>query len=502
MTHPLYDAVLFQAKVRPRAIAVQHPWGIATYAQLINDVHDLSRELAARLGPNPRMAAIAMPSLYMHVVVILALSRLGVGSASVASGVLNKAKSGYLDQIGFSHLIVSGEHDATYPGVQKIVIGYNWRSTRMSDPKTPLPVPYGQGQDVERVVFSSGTTGVPKGVAMSRSVAAMRLQDFIVWYDFSSQSRMLSLCNLYTGPGFWWTFGTLAAGGAVFFQSTGKGFSGHLLDFVDAAAITHFLMSPLSLKSFVEGPAARPLPHLCRLEAQGSHLPIELAQKAALLINPNVFFNYGATEVGAVASARISQAVLRRNGCGYVRPDAKVEIVDEHDQPVPNGTQGRVRMWSRSLVNQYLGAEQAAKFPDWFYPGDMGVLEADGLLSIAGREDDLINIGGAKISPADVEACFRDAPGIQDVAAFPVPTDDGFSQAWVAVVVEGEVDTDALLDKARKTLAKPITGLIVVDAMPRTDNEKIIRHQLAEMVRERAASTAAAKTQAKSKSLH
>ena len=469
-----FESIAFQARIKPETIAVVHPWAKVTYRQLIADVEDLCREFEARGLSDAGLVAIQLPRAYFTMVCVLAALRMGVPAATVGRSVVEKASDGLLAEQGFTHLI-SMQTDVAVTGLRSVRLAHNWRDSRQSSATAAVPAPRAAPAGVQWVTFSSGTTGLPKGVAISPDAFDKRLEDSMRWYDLSSQARVLTLIDFTAGPGFWWALATLAAGGRYFLPPLAA--LEKLFDFVEEHHITHFLTSPYNLRQTLA--AGRALPSLRRLEAQGSDFPPELANRVRVKINPNVYFQYGATEVGSIATSRISRDVAIRHGAGYVRPDVRLEIVDEQGQPVPAGTPGRIRAWSRSICSGYLGeASSPSLTQDWFYPGDIGTLDPDGLLRILGRADDLMNLGGKKVSPAEIERLLGANPLVTDVAAFPMTDRLGVENAWVAIVAPKEFDADKALADLRARTGYTIARALLMDSIPRTDNGKIIKREL------------------------
>src|SRR5262249_51118036 len=129
---------------------------------------------------------------------------------------------------------------------------------------------------------------------------------------------------------------------------------------------------------------------------------------------PHVMVSYGSSEGGISAAGSVENLDLERGEVGRVLPSVQVEILDETGQPCI-GSIGRVRVRSDAVAYPYRGD---AVTPDvsfdgkWFYPGDLGILSADGVLSIMGRQDNLVNLGGVKTTIEAIEAELLAAPGV------------------------------------------------------------------------------------------
>jgi acyl-coenzyme A synthetase/AMP-(fatty) acid ligase len=162
-------------------------------------------------------------------------------------------------------------------------------------------------------------------------------------------------------------------------------------------------------------------------------------------LSDRLVFGYGSTETGltAIGPANLVDGVP--GAAGYKVPWADMQIVGEDHQPLPVGAIGRVRVRSDEMVTGYMDGDAisgAGSFHDgWFYPGDMGPIKADGLFVLEGRSDDVLNVGGVKISAWTVEEKLMDEAGVREAAACTLEI--GGVPHLVAAVV-GDADLAAL----------------------------------------------------------
>jgi acyl-coenzyme A synthetase/AMP-(fatty) acid ligase len=165
--------------------------------------------------------------------------------------------------------------------------------------------------------------------------------------------------------------------------------------------------------------------------------------------------------------------------CGW----AKIETVDSEDNLLPSGTKGQIRIRSEHQVKgYYLDEERSNRFfrDEWFYPGDIGHFDADGLLYIDGRIDDQINLGGMMIYPEDIENTLILHPAVVDAGFFVKVEGENYEVPAVALVLNDisqmrEVQLYAV--SALGPLAP--TRYISVLSIPRTATGKLIRKELA-----------------------
>jgi acyl-coenzyme A synthetase/AMP-(fatty) acid ligase len=189
-----------------------------------------------------------------------------------------------------------------------------------------------------------------------------------------------------------------------------------------------------------------------RVVVTGGLLPPAYAREARRRLTPDVHVIYGSTEAGRTAVGPAHLIESQAGAVGFVVPGVTVEIVDPDGRPLPADVTGEVRIRGERNSGRYLDDAEAsgrAFRGGWFYPGDLGRLSADGLLVIEGRVNEHLRLGETKMSPHVFENALLEHERVRDAAAFTVPGPDGFEQCWVAVVVEGDVTRDALLERLR-----------------------------------------------------
>jgi acyl-coenzyme A synthetase/AMP-(fatty) acid ligase len=195
-------------------------------------------------------------------------------------------------------------------------------------------------------------------------------------------------------------------------------------------------------------------------------------------IAADVLDYYACNEVGLVS-------VRGADGgpSGALWPGIEVEIVDERGHPLPTGRAGTIRIATDSMVEGYIDDldTTARMFRDgWFYPGDAGVLHEARRLQVLGRGDELLNVGGEKLSPADLEEQIMAEAGIDDVGVCTITDAAGIEQLCIAIAGAVATDTKALERIGRLTGAARISNVFVVgiSRIPRTPTGKIQRGTL------------------------
>jgi acyl-CoA synthetase (AMP-forming)/AMP-acid ligase II len=461
----MFDAYLaFLAKTRPRALALLTPRRRATYAEFNADVNRYAAGFAA-LGVTPDRGVVAIhgSTTYRHYAMLMALARLGVASTAVADA--------------RADLWLSDRPNAKGANLQ--LLDATWiADVEAAEPNEAPSVPR-DPDGLARVVLSSGTTGEAKRVPQS-------------WRRM--ELNALSTLNAYAGGrlGVWairtgidsslgYNMATLAwsVGAAV-----AADYAPQDLPLLLERQPTGLLgLTPMHLRDLLRRlPAGfEPKPDW-RIVVTGALLPAPISREARRRITPDIYVNYASTEAGraVVGPARLLEEIP--GAVGWTVPGVTLELVDAEGAPAPDGEQGEVRIRSDRSAGRYLDDPEASAraFRDgWFYPGDLARRMSDGLIVIDGRVDERMNLGGRKFLPNLLESALLEHPQVRDAAAFSIPGPEGVEQCWMAVVTNGEVSRDALIQRLSGIGERlPSIRFAWAEEIPRNEMGKIDRRAL------------------------
>ncbi|HVZ43444.1 MAG TPA: class I adenylate-forming enzyme family protein [Ramlibacter sp.] len=472
---PSYFAfVQFQASVNGHGKAVISENHEVPYRVFVQHIERVTRRLDSLGLPRDACVGVLVKSRYLQWLVNIALLRMGVLSAGMAS-------KRELKLIRPAVLIADETMESG--DFRFILASLGWLGGD-ADALPPFQEQRHARETPARIVLSSGTTGTPKRVLITHGEMSDRQDTAGVVFGTHWNTRSCSLMGINTLGGYASPLLTWASGGTVVFPSSKPGVAPwHILRLETNA----LLLSPTQLEALVASLPAdyAPIPAL-RIFVAGSSLPQQLSVKTRLRLTQQLFVVYGSTEVGTVSMTHAAQADGRPGFTGQVVPWVDVEVVDEEDRPVAPGTTGEVRMRSKVLVERYLDddANEIALRGGWFYPGDAGTLDAHGGLTIVGRTRELINIGGLKLSPVAADEALSTVPGVKDVAVFGFDSPRGV-RACAAVVAADDFDREALVRRFGKTFpGSPQLLVARVAEIPRNDMGKVLRLQLARNLRD------------------
>lgn len=305
------------------------------------------------------------------------------------------------------------------------------------------------------IVFTSGTSGVPRAVVHAHRAVWARQMMVKGWYDLQATDR---LCH---AGAFNWTFtlgtGLLdpwAAGATALIPAPGTdpAMLPLLLKRHDA---TLFAAAPGVFHKLLAGPIP-PLPKLRHALAAGEKLPESLRIAWRDTTGTEIYEAYGMSECSTFISSSPDRP-SRPGLLGTPQPGRCISLRDETG-PVPLGAPGEICIVNTDpgLMLEYLGAPEATaarRRDGWFHTGDLGRMEPDGQIAYLGRADDMMNAGGFRVSPQEVEHALQDTPGLTGIAV----TDVEIKQDTriIAAFYTAETDLDeALAQRAETQLAR------------------------------------------------
>ena len=476
----IVDPFLFHARLNPAAPAICTPGApreLISYGRLERTINNVARSVLAFGLSRGDVVAIDVKNRIFHAALILALARLGIVTVSARSQSFPK-------EIGV--VAVIADVIRVYGNGGRVVVAdAKWMENGNGTPPAERGVFDAGGDDPCRITLTSGSTGEARGIAFTHRAIVERNARlaFTRGNRFPLCARFFCDLGMATDPGYRDMVHMLSKGGTIFYYG---GDAEAMVQAIGLYKIEGMIVSPHGLVEYLKFYERYPnIP--CGLDhilTSGASLSRSLSERVRARMCTNLFSTYGATETGGVAVAAAHAIADTPGAVGYVVPGTTVEIVDDNGRALAPGYEGSVRI--RTTVTGYVGnpPESQSAFRDgWFYPGDIGTLDSDGLLIIHGREKSVLSLGGDKVRPELVEEALLSHPAVAQAGVFMRPDELGIGRLWVAVVVRAKADAADLQRLCTQKLGaafSPAT-IIEVEALPHLDGGKLDRSRLSRL---------------------
>lgn len=333
------------------------------------------------------------------------------------------------------------------------------------------------------IIYTSGTSGGPRGVAHAHRAIWARQMMYQGWYGLRSDDVLMHAgafnwtYTLGTGLMDPWSIGATALIPA---PGTKPQALGHLIAREQASI---FAAAPGVYRQMLARSALPVALSLRHGLSAGEKLPAATHAAWAAATGTQLFEAYGMSECSTFISA-CPDTPSDPNTLGRPQPGRRVAIVGP-DGPVPRGTAGVIAVHrdDPGLMRGYLGHadETAAKFQgDWFLTGDIGEMGDDGQIRYLGRNDDMMNAGGYRVSPVEVEAALAHAPGLTGVGAAQVEVKPGAHIIVAFYTAQGALDETTLRAYVEPKLAqyKLPRAYVHIPSLPTGANGKLLRRRL------------------------
>jgi amino acid adenylation domain-containing protein len=359
------------------------------------------------------------------------------------------------------------------------------------------PAPVGEG-DLAYILFTSGTTGMPKGVMVSAGSLARYLEQTRGWAGFTASDRVAEAHDLTFDLSVHNLFLALEAGSSLHVMSP--------LDmmapqrFIRANAITCWMSVPTIITMMKANGALKPgvFPGLRLSVFCGEPLPMPAVEAWADAAPNSVVENiYGPTECTVVCMRQRltpdAPVTPKRNILAIGAPYANFEIgiFDADQDPLPQGAIGEIALKSGQLSDGYFNApEQTARAfrmirgERWYLTGDLGYQDADGVFHHMGRADNQVKMKGNRIELDEVDMHLRAASGTELACTVAWPVIDGSAQGLVGFTTNSGMGADAIIAAMLEKLPRYMvpSRIIHLEALPQNINGKTDRKALAAML--------------------
>ncbi len=348
-----------------------------------------------------------------------------------------------------------------------------------------------KAEDPAYLVYTSGTTGYPKGVLHAHRALIGRGPASQYWFDFhsSGDDRIL-----HSGK-FNWTY-VLGSGlmdplylGKTVIVYEGKNDANTWIQLIKKHQATIFIGVPTIYRQLIQKTTAtkKDVPSLRYCMSAGEHLSDEVFRFWNERFELNIYEAVGMSEFSYYLSQN-KYAPIKPGSAGFHQPGHAIQLIDiETLEPVPPGEEGMICVPSNDpgLFLRYWNLEEETKkyiHDDWFFTGDYARYDTEGYIWFLGRKDDIIKSFGYRVSPYEIERVYKSHPDIADCAAIgeEIEKDKILVTAYIIPHANVSIDPNDLINFGKKHLAayKAPKTIYLTKEFPRTKNGKILRKDI------------------------
>ncbi|UXY25895.1 acyl-CoA synthetase [Streptomyces sp. HUAS TT20] len=483
------DGVLRRSARRtPARVAVEYRERRWTYEELDDAVSRAARVLLDQgLAPGDRVGAYGHNS-DAYLIAFLACARAGLVHVPVNQNLTGDDLAYIVGQSGSTLVLADPDLTARLPEDVRVLPLRDADDSLLAGLASAQPYegPEPRTEDLVQLLYTSGTTALPKGAMMTHRSLVHEYLSAITALDLSAGDRPVHALPLYHSAQMHvFLLPCLAIGATNIILDAPDGDT--LFDLIEDGRVDSLFAPPTVWIALANRPdfATRDLSGLRKAYYGASIMPVPVLERLRDRLPRLALYNcFGQSEIGPLATVLApTEHKGRLDSCGRTVLFVDARVVDEDGVDVPDGTPGEIVYRSPQLCEGYWDKpeETAAAFRDgWFHSGDLAVRDAHGYFTIVDRVKDVINSGGVLIASRQVEDALYTHEAVAEAAVIGLADERWIEAVTAIVVLRGEVTEAELIAHARERLAsfKAPKRVLFVEELPRNASGKILKREL------------------------
>ncbi|MDB5724136.1 MAG: acyl--CoA ligase [Novosphingobium sp.] len=493
---PIDTFIRFWAAEQPGRPALTDGTRALTWGELDREIDRIAAGLQARGIGRGAVVAIAGANAAGYALALFATLRTGAAAALLTASASAEAVAAMLADSGATLLFLDRVMAVQLGGValpaNVLLVPYESVPQRIGEWLAPVgarsqPVAIQPG-DPFNIIYSSGTTGTPKGIVQSHAMRMGHLRRAPA-SGFSPDATAIYGTPLYSNTTLVSFLAATAAGARIVLMP--KFDTRRYLELAEAERATHTILVPVQYQRLLDLPEFDDFDLSAFRFKACTSAPFGAALKADILKRwpGRLVEYYGMTEGGGSCILRADEHPDKLHTVGQPAEGHDIRLIDEAGNEVPPGEIGEVVGRSETMMTGYHGLPDKTRQAEWYDPegrrfirhGDLARFDDDGFLILVGRAKDVIISGGFNVYPADLEAELLKDPAVADASVIGAPSAQ-WGETPVAFVVPSErtADLEAIRARANAALGKNqrIAAIHAVAELPRSTIGKVLKREL------------------------
>jgi acyl-CoA synthetase (AMP-forming)/AMP-acid ligase II len=334
-------------------------------------------------------------------------------------------------------------------------------------------------------MYSSGTTGAPKGIVHTHFIRANYCMMFASAFRMTPESVILHSGSLVFNGAMLDFMPWMYLGASYILHEAFD--AERVLDEIEASRVTHMVMVPSQIMALLNHPAFDParLHSLEMIQNVGAPLLLDYKKRLNDELPDRFYEIYGLTE-GFMTVLDPQDSVRKAGSVGVPMAFFEMRLLDEHGDEVPTGEVGEICGRGPLMMTGYYkrpDQTQQAIVDGWLHSGDAGYVDEDGYLHLVDRIKEMIISGGVNVYPKDIEEIIVQHPAVAEVAVFGVP-DEKWGEVPIAAITllpDGAVDGPALVEWTNARVAakfQRLAGAVILPEFPRNVAGKTLKREI------------------------